>query len=218
MSTFENQSEITDIDLSNNALQHSFFKNLDATLDDRTNFKPVINFDIAEMKNNKEFNDQNSKHDYFLSTKSSKKSEDNLWAGNVIHNSNSEILCSGYFGPRDETKMADNFGNFNNFYLSTNPFSGVEERNFGWKTKINNELELSNSKINAKKQKLLNDNFNGSFLGGINMNKNTCLNKSISHNSLLSNSVNVSASTTSFNDLVKSVNITNKSKKSKIFF
>lgn len=229
MSLFENVND----NMSNNeemkeALQYSFFKkNLQNSTE--ASFCHVINFDIDDewqdregfSKKREEFNDQKLINDNHLSTKSTRKSDDNYWTGNIVQGSESEILFSGYFGQKvgyeSKTEM------MNNFFKSTNPFPEEEKTLRDTRGRMENDMgkfkqssrdksselmKTCQSKILTNKSKLDGNhtsNFNGFYL---------------STNLISGINMTPSASCASFNDLVKNVSLsnTNKKKKSKLKF
>ncbi len=222
MNTFESSNEVA----YQNALQHSFFKALENDLNPVEPNEPVRDFYLTEenlMSNSKnkcdeggDFNDHHHKNlNHFLSTKSTKKSETATYGGGLIHGSNSDYLFSGFFGQKGEMMSP-------NFHTVTKPFPMAEEERKSFKTSENEKLgsafEIINPKLATKKQRGEVENFNGSFLN-ISINKprnmasnnlNNCMNTST-----ISNMSGASSQSTSFNDLVKSVSLSNLNKKKK---
>jgi hypothetical protein len=223
MNQFENSHEQP----FESALQHSFFKTLENDLNPAEPKEPVGDFFLTEenlrsntKKNsdeNGEFNDNHKLNaDHFLSTRSTKKSETPTYGGALVPGSNQDYLFSGFFGQKVEMMSP-------NFYTITKPFPMAEDEKKFSKTyeneKFGSAFESINPKLVSKKPKAEVENFNGSFFS-ISMNKpknlasnnfNTQMNTSN-----ISNMSGVSSQSTSFNDLVKSVSLTNLNKKKKV--
>jgi len=223
--------------------QHSFFKNTNYE-ETHKEYKPVYNFDVEDEKVNfnnnqfsifKNYNDLNQREDEnrLLSTKSTIKAEVNpiqtVGTFSYIQNSANEYLCSGYFGTKTE-----NFSNNGNLFgnnssssnMKTKPFPMVEEerttRGNCQNSYYKSAFEVLDTKVGNTKQKTQNENFNGSFLSVFSNNKTPKAGSNMvnSNNSFFNNlnTSTYSSNSTSFNDLVKSVSLSNfnKKKKSKI--
>jgi len=219
-------TDVNSIDDSFRAgLEHSFFRNIQDNITKENTFEPVYNFSLEddEIKSDKkeDFNDHNIMGDKFkgepLSTKLTPKEESNNFAAQKLLSPNSHLFFSGYFGEKKEDAKADaNFANFRNQNEPTNPFVFNESDN------TNRAFATARGNINSNRVELINihpkvlnnslansQQFNGSFLTTSMSNSN--LNRS--------NFSKYPSNTNSFNDLVKSVSISNfsgsKNKKSK---
>jgi hypothetical protein len=223
MSKFENTND----DAYRSALQHSFFKSLENDLTNVDPIQPVQDFEICEvnlnsneknnyMECNDNFNDH--KNDGLLSTRSTKKNDNSNY---LVPGSTSDYLFSGFFGQRDKNDERSERREMmsNNFYTVTKPFPMAEDERKYTKT---TENETTNSvyenlkpNILAKKMKVNDENFNGSFFSTSSMIKTTRnIGSSNNNNSIINNST-FSSNTNSFNDLVKSVSLSNLNKKKK---
>jgi hypothetical protein len=222
-------TDVNSIDDSFRAgLEHSFFRNIQDNITKENNFEPVYNFSLEddEIKSVKreDFNDHNIKVDKFtgelLSSKLTPKEESKNFV-QKLQSSNSHLFYSGYFGEKKEdVKAVDgNFSNFRNQNQPTNPFMFNESENIkkafasARGNITSNQVELINIHTKVLNNSLGNSqHFNGSFLSASMSNSN--LNRS--------NISKYPNSTNSFNDLVKSVSISNlsasKNKKSKTIF
>jgi hypothetical protein len=222
-----NNAEYQNSDEFKTALEQSFFKNIEehvTNTNTQNNFEPVENFNFDEdIKSREDFNDYQCGGEFYnnklLSTKSTNKCENINFNMNKIPGSNSELLFSGFFGQKkdDPHSMATAMGNF---FTSTNPFMEEENRenifnrNHINANKLDYSYEILNTKIVNNANRHNEENFNGSFLS-------SSLNGSKNYKSIISNyrNMNNSTNSNSFNDMVKSVSLTNlnKKKKSKFF-
>jgi hypothetical protein len=219
-----NYAEICSIEDSFRAgLEHSFFQNIHENIAKENNFEPVDNFslndDEAKSINREDFNDhQNDKENIrggLLSTKSTCKEESQNLAIPKLLASNSHIFFSGYFGERKEDHRGDHLTNFGNDPQLTNPFAFNETDNyrkpFGKIQNSNAQVEMINVHTKILSNHHLN-NFNGSLLSSSSSNGNLLRSNILSSRN--------ATNSNSFNELVKSVSIsnftTNRNKKSKI--
>lgn len=223
MSHFENRQEHA----FESALQHSFFKTLENDLHPIEPKEAVADFFLTEenmrsnakknIDENGEFNDNHKFNaDHFLSTRSTKKSETPTYGGALVPGSSQDYLFSGFFGQKTEMMSP-------NFYSITNPFPMAEDEKKISKIYENDKFgsgcESINSKIVSKKPKSENENFNGSFFSiSMNKPKNLASNNFNSHmnTSNILNMSGASNNSTSFNDLVKNVSLSNLNKKKKV--
>ncbi len=207
-------------------LQHSFFKKFDENLVPNENCKNVQNFDISGENTNscpmeKGLTEPNDHYiragDNLLSTRSTKKSEHPTSRGSYMPGSTSDYLFSGFFGQRNEER-AD--ASVQNFYNVTKPFPMAEEERKSFSNfkseSFNPSYDFMNIKTTNKKIKTNDENFNGSFINNFSQNRWT---KQGLNSSNINNISTFSACSTSFNDLVKSVSLSNlKKKKGMLYF
>jgi hypothetical protein len=201
------------------ALQHSFFKKVEESSQHVDNMLPVQSFDpLGENLNktfpikNDEFNDMYTKcGDNLLSTMSSRKSETINNKGPYEPGSGFNCLYSGFFGQKNDNAMSQAA---QNFYTVTKPFPMAEDEKktdfYKKADKVSSGFDLLNCQIGNKRQKAETCEFNGSFIDNFSGDK--------INQSNVSNITSFSNSSYSFNDLVKSVSLSNLKKKKGKFY
>lgn len=181
-------------------LEHSFFKNISQAVTAVSN-ENVTNFEFNDKEASQDcYKFENSK---ILSTKSSKKTADCSFKRDRS-TPGSEIFFSGYFGQKQDNPSFNDYENMNKYAMSTNPFPCTEEE----KVKKGN-FNLAFGVLNSKRQKLNEKSFVGRNLNHFNgPNPVTCrVETSVSSRGSLQN-YQGNTTSTSFNDLVKSVSLT----------
>jgi hypothetical protein len=202
------------------ALQHSFFKKVEDNPQQIESMLPVKNFDplgendrLNFPTKNGEFNDLYIKSgDNLLSTMSTRKSENMNNKSSYEPGSGFNCLYSGFFGQKNEDVMSQAA---QNFYTVTKPFPMAEDEKksdcYKKDCMLSPGLDISNYNLGNKRQKAEICDFNGSFIDNFSSGKINSGN--------VNNISSYSNCSDSFNDLVKSVSLSNlKKKKSKIKF